>query len=388
MLTDDTSRRQDCENGETGKAISQERIRSPQISKRKFDSMSPTTVTAVQVLESKTNTPSGTFMDQQDKSNANDIRYASRKRVKNVQHLPVPRQERRLLSRHLMLQQALLAHGVYHDDFEYIEKLGEGISGQILLCKYHPSSTKVAVKMVKKSKGHNLQEIRTHLTMTGSPRVVPLLAHFETVNHNVLVMPYYPKGDLYHYIANMIVGPAHALRMKEVDRTSAKIIKHICLAIKSVHEKGYAHFDVKPENFLCSGDLSGSTKRESLWICDFGYSLECTDEYPISDLIARGSGGYISPECARGLNCGPASDIWSIGSIAHVLLTGHVPFAYELDLALQQYGKKALPLALKDESSFNLTIRAKDFLKATLHYNRKHRLNIEECLNHPWLWNG
>ena len=94
MLTDDTSRRQDCENGETGKAISQERIRSPQISKRKFDSMSPTTVTAVQVLESQTNTPSGTFMDQQHKSNANDIRCASRKRFKNVEDSLVPRQGR------------------------------------------------------------------------------------------------------------------------------------------------------------------------------------------------------------------------------------------------------------------------------------------------------
>ena len=388
MLKDDSSGGPDCGNGETGKTVSQERIRSPQISKRKFDSMSPTTVTAVQVLESKTNMPSKTFMSQQDKSNTNDIRCASRKRFKNVEDSLVPRQGSRLISRHLMLQEALLAHGVYHDNFQYIEKLGEGISGQILLCKHYPSSIKVAVKMVKKSKGHSLQEIRAHSTMTGSPRVVPLLAHFETVNHNVLVMPYYPKGDLYHYIADKIVGSACALHMKEVDRTSAKIIKRICLAIKSVHDKGYAHFDVKPENFLCSGDLSGSTKRESLWICDFGYSLQCTDAYPISDRVARGSGGYISPECTRGVSCGPASDIWSIGSIAHVLLTGHVPFAYELDLALQQYDEKALPLALKDESSFNLTIRAKDFLKATLHYNRKHRLNIEECLNHPWLWSG
>ena len=73
MLKDDSSGGPDCGNGETGKTVSQERIRSPQISKRKFDSMSPTTVTAVQVLESKTNTPSETFMDQQDKSNTNDV---------------------------------------------------------------------------------------------------------------------------------------------------------------------------------------------------------------------------------------------------------------------------------------------------------------------------
>ena len=69
-------------------------------------------------------------MDQQDKSNTNDIRCASRKRVKNVQDSLVPRQGRRLLSRHLMLQQALLAHGVYHDDFEYIEKLGKALVGK------------------------------------------------------------------------------------------------------------------------------------------------------------------------------------------------------------------------------------------------------------------
>ena len=104
MLKDDSSGGPDCGNGETGKTVSQERIRSPQISKRKFDSMSPTTVTAVQVLESKTNMPSKTFMSQQDKSNTNDIRCASRKRFKNVEDSLVPRQGSRLISRHLMLQ--------------------------------------------------------------------------------------------------------------------------------------------------------------------------------------------------------------------------------------------------------------------------------------------
>ena len=94
----------------------------------------------------------------------------------------------------------------------------------------------------------------------------------------------------------------------------------------------------------------------------------------------------MSPECVNGMECGPASDIWSIGSIAHVLLTGHVPFVYELDLAAMQFQRKDAPMVLQNDSNFDITIRAKEFLKATLNYDRNDRLTIDECLNHPWLW--
>ena len=86
------------------------------------------------------------------------------------------------------------------------------------------------------------------------------------------------------------------------------------------------------------------------------YGTPGDDDEPISDGVARGSGGYMSPECVNGMECGPASDIWSIGSIAHVLLTGHVPFVYELDLAAMQFQRKDAPMVLQNDSNFDITI--------------------------------
>ena len=93
----------------------------------------------------------------------------------------------------------------------------------------------------------------------------------------------------------------------------------------------------------------------------------------------------MSPECTTGENCGLPADIWSIGAIAHVLLTGHVPFHNEFYSVLQMYEDHDLPLALKgNKNSFQLNEQALHFLKMTMQYNPRDRLTIDELIDHPW----
>ena len=127
------------------------------------------------------------------------------------------------------------------------------------------------------------------------------------------------------------------------------------------------------------------TQNGQVKIGDFGIARVLQHTYDCAQ-TAIGTPYYLSPEICQEKPYNQKSDIWSLGSIAHVLLTGHVPFVYELDLAAMQFQRKDAPMVLQNDSNFDITIRAKEFLKATLNYDRNDRLTIDECLNHPWLW--
>ena len=76
-----------------------------------------------------------------------------------------------------------------------------------------------------------------------------------------------------------------------------------------------------------------------------------------------------------------------MAAVAHVLLTGHVPFVYEFDQAILAYQRQALPMALDphEKHRFVLTARACDFMRQCFSYDANERMTIDEALAHPWL---
>ncbi|WP_168582867.1 protein kinase domain-containing protein [Gephyromycinifex aptenodytis] len=98
------------------------------------------------------------------------------------------------------------------------------------------------------------------------------------------------------------------------ERTSA-IIGQAALALHAAHEAGVVHRDVKPANIIVRPD--GTVK-----LTDFGIS-RATDAVPITRTgEVMGTAQYISPEQATGQSVGPRSDIYSLGCVAHEMLTG------------------------------------------------------------------
>ena len=93
------------------------------------------------------------------------------------------------------------------------------------------------------------------------------------------------------------------------------IIRDMLRGLVSVHARGYIHGDIKPENFVLSsqsGDLD--VDGINVKLIDFDNSR------PISErnVNTRGSLAYLAPEYALS----QASDIWSVGAVAFLLLTG------------------------------------------------------------------
>ena len=152
-----------------------------------------------------------------------------------------------------------------------------------------------------------------------------------------LYIEYCNGGRLFDYIYKGGLIPGMVLLPENTVRV---IIKKLVEIMEECHKRDVVHRDLKPENILLN--LKNLPDKKNLWIdclriSDFGIGRLLTDEdHPLDD--ACGSRWTCSPEQLQGSPYTKKTDVWSIGVIAFVMLTGKFPFhpyrrgAQELDL--------------------------------------------------------
>jgi serine/threonine protein kinase len=128
-----------------------------------------------------------------------------------------------------------------------------------------------------------------------------------------LVMEYVPAPSL-----ATVLAEHGALAPHEV----ARIGWQVAAALAAAHQAGIVHRDVKPGNVLLGED--GIVK-----ITDFGISRASWDATVTRTGMLAGTPAYFAPEVARGEPPGPASDVFSLGSMLYVALEGEPPFGLD-----------------------------------------------------------
>jgi serine/threonine protein kinase len=128
-----------------------------------------------------------------------------------------------------------------------------------------------------------------------------------------LVMEYLPSRSLAAVLAeHRTLAPQEA----------ARIGQQVATALAAAHEAGIVHRDVKPGNVLLGQD--GIVK-----ITDFGISRASWDATVTRTGVLAGTPAYFAPEVARGELPGPASDVFSLGSMLYVAVEGEPPFGLD-----------------------------------------------------------
>lgn len=120
--------------------------------------------------------------------------------------------------------------------------------------------------------------------------------------------------------------PVLAQKSLVTERDMAKVFYRILETLNYIHEKGIVHRDLKPENIL----VSNISDFETIKIVDFGLSCFMGDKDPIYQRC--GTPGFIAPEI---LNCvsekdlffNEKTDVFSLGVMLYIMLTGKSPFA-------------------------------------------------------------
>ena len=105
------------------------------------------------------------------------------------------------------------------------------------------------------------------------------------------------------------------------ENDAAYLMLQILRAINFLHGRNIAHRDLKPENILLVSKDQGDL---TIKITDFGFS--CFYDPDVGLEIQLGTALYMAPEIIKGEKYNEKADIWSIGIIAYMLLTGRTPY--------------------------------------------------------------
>ncbi|GLD63422.1 striated muscle preferentially expressed protein kinase isoform X2 [Lates japonicus] len=152
-------------------------------------------------------------------------------------------------------------------------------------------------------------------------------------------------------------------------------VQQILEGLRYLHQKNIAHLDIKPENILMA-----SPGSDQIRICDFGNAikLDASEEY----YCKYGTPEYVAPEIVNQTPVSTATDIWPVGVITYLCLTGVSPFAGENDRAtalnIRNYN-----VAFEESMFSDLCKEAKGFVIKLLVVDRL-RPSAIECLRHPW----
>ncbi|CAN1139840.1 Calcium and calcium/calmodulin-dependent serine/threonine-protein kinase [Linum perenne] len=202
------------------------------------------------------------------------------------------------------------------------------------------------------------------------PNVIDLYDVYEDQNGVHLVLELCSGGELF----DRIVGR----KDRYSEREAAAVVRQIAKGLEALHGANIVHRDLKPENCLFLNERDDS----ALKIMDFGLSSveEFTD--PVVGLF--GSIDYVSPEALSQGRVSSKSDMWSLGVILYILLSGYPPFIAQSNRQKQQM-ILAGDFSFDERSWKQITSSAKQLITDLLQVDPHRRPSAIDVLNHPWV---
>ncbi|KAI5578121.1 hypothetical protein POPTR_008G011541v4 [Populus trichocarpa] len=169
-------------------------------------------------------------------------------------------------------------------------------------------------------------------------------------------------------------------RDKYSERDAAAVVRQIAEGLGALHRANIVPRDLKPENCLFLNENDDSTLK----IMDFGLSSveEFTD--PVVGLF--GSIDYVSPEALSQGRISSKTDMWSVGVILYILLSGYPPFIAQSNRQKQVI--LAGDFSFYEKTWKNITSSAKQLITDLLQVDPERRPSAQDVLNHPWVIGG
>jgi serine/threonine protein kinase len=235
-----------------------------------------------------------------------------------------------------------------------------GTSGVVYAARNKRTGQCYAVKTIRKDDWRAERAIRSEISIMRElyhPHIVNLHETFETPAEMHLVLDLVDGVELFDKVIELRTYSEHDARV---------LIRTVLQTLAYLHSLSIAHRDLKPENLLLMGASSSSLTNVKL--SDFGMASHVR---PGETLFHQcGSAGYIAPEIIAGKGYNTQVDLWSLGCIAYILLSGYPPFQ---------------PLAFPAPEWTRVSSDAIDFVAGLLQSDPARRMNARDALQHRWL---
>ncbi|XP_023344786.1 myosin light chain kinase, smooth muscle [Eurytemora carolleeae] len=188
-------------------------------------------------------------------------------------------------------------------------------------------------------------------------------------NEMCLIMEYIGGGELF----DRVIDEEFVLS----ERACRVFMKQILEGVQYIHRSSIIHLDLKPENILCINRTGNRIK-----IIDFGLARRFEPEKKLQILF--GTPEFVAPEIVNFEPIGYCTDMWAIGVICYVLVSGLSPFMGDTDLETMANVTIA-EFDYEDEAFEKVSDEAKDFIDHLLVREKEKRSTVEESLKHPWI---
>jgi serine/threonine protein kinase len=213
----------------------------------------------------------------------------------------------------------------FKKDYIVGKVVGEGAYASVRVATFRPLSKKVAIKVYEKAKLREPQrkksvrrEIRI-LQMLDHPNIVKILDVVETNNHLNIIMEYLDGISLNAYLQDQ---QGH----RASERHAKTIIRGLANGLEYLHSRQISHRDIKLENIILSESLAPK-------LIDFGFSTCIEKSRKVK--IFCGTPSYMAPEIVQKKEYrGEPADVWALGVLTFVTLTGIFPFRGATDQEL------------------------------------------------------
>ncbi|XP_063769832.1 death-associated protein kinase 1 [Pseudophryne corroboree] len=265
------------------------------------------------------------------------------------------------------------------DYYEIGEELGSGQFAVVKKCQEKSSGVQYAAKFIKKRRtkssrrGVTREDIEREVSILKEiqhPNVITLHEVYENKTDVILILELVAGGELFDFLAE---------KESLTEEEATEFLKQILNGVHYLHSLQIAHFDLKPENIML---LDRNMPKPRIKIIDFGLAHKIDSGNEFKNIF--GTPEFVAPEIVNYEPLGLESDMWSIGVITYILLSGASPFLGETKQETLA-NISAVNYEFEDEFFSNTSNLAKDFIRQLLVKDPKKRMTIQDSLHHPWI---
>ncbi|CAM9389070.1 unnamed protein product [Ectocarpus sp. 4 AP-2014] len=254
--------------------------------------------------------------------------------------------------------------------------IGRGQRSVVSTARHRLTGQPVAVKRLARAettRSEVMEEVQMLKVAGKHPNVVTMQAFFEDHEAYYIVMEMCEGGELFHRLAD---------KGRYSEGQAARIMAEVASAVGFLHRNGIVHFDLKPENIMLA--VGGDDCVPEVRLADFGSAFR---QYRQISSARDYTAAYSAPEVLsrQSVDDYRQVDMWALGVVMWVLLTGEHPFGAHSDLSEAELARRVAEMKPDLKALRHVSPEAKDLVRRLLARDPEDRPSALQLLSHPWL---